>query len=92
MSPSTEESARLSSMSAKEFTALTATLMSIVAISIDALLPALGMITQELKIENANQTQLLIGALFLGMASGQLIAGPLSDALGRKPVLYTGLF
>ena len=91
MSQLTAESTARSSMSAKEFTALTATLMSIVAISIDALLPALGIITQDLQIQNPNQTQLLIGALFLGMASGQIIAGPLSDALGRKPVLYAGL-
>ena len=87
----TDESTLRSSMSAKEFTALTATLMSIVAISIDALLPALGIISSDLQMENPNQAQLLIGALFLGMASGQLIAGPLSDALGRKPVLYAGL-
>ncbi|EAQ65463.1 bicyclomycin resistance protein [Marinomonas sp. MED121] len=86
------ESLQKPKMSAKEFTALTATLMSIVAISIDALLPALGIITQDLQIQNPNQAQLLIGALFLGMATGQLIAGPLSDALGRKPVLYAGLF
>lgn len=65
--------------------------MAIVALSIDALLPALGLITQELKILNANQTQLVISMLFLGMALGQLICGPLSDSLGRKPVLYSGL-
>ena len=65
--------------------------MAIVALSIDALLPALGLITQELGIANANQTQLVISMLFLGMAIGQLICGPLSDALGRKPVLYSGL-
>ena len=65
--------------------------MAIVALSIDALLPALGLITQELGIVNANQTQLVISMLFLGMALGQLICGPLSDALGRKPVLYSGL-
>lgn len=92
MSQLAVESTARSSMSAKEFTALTATLMSIVAISIDALLPALGFITQDFQMQNPNQVQLLIGALFLGMASGQLIAGPLSDALGRKPVLYAGLF
>ena len=91
MSQVAAESTARSSMSAKEFTALTATLMSIVAISIDALLPALGIITNDFQIQNPNQVQLLIGALFLGMASGQIIAGPLSDSLGRKPVLYTGL-
>ena len=78
-------------MSSKEFTIFVATLMAIVALSIDALLPALGLITQELGVVNANQTQLVISMLFLGMALGQLICGPLSDALGRKPVLYSGL-
>ena len=79
------------SMSAMEFTILTATLMSIVAISIDALLPALGFIAQDFSVTDVNQVQLLISILFLGMALGQLLCGPLSDALGRKPVLYSGL-
>ncbi|HRH76167.1 MAG TPA: multidrug effflux MFS transporter [Cellvibrionaceae bacterium] len=74
-----------------EFTVLIALLMSIIAISIDALLPALGIIRSELKLVDANQVQLLITAIFLGMTGGQLIAGPVSDALGRKPILYLGL-
>lgn len=77
-------------MSSNEFTVLVALLMSIVAISIDALLPALGIIGKELHVENANQPQLLVSMLFLGMALGQLICGPLSDALGRRPVLFGG--
>ena len=80
-----------SGMSAKEFTVLVALLMSIVAISIDALLPALGIIGNELQAESANQPQLLISMLFLGMALGQLICGPLSDALGRRPILFGGI-
>ncbi|KZN13707.1 multidrug effflux MFS transporter [Marinomonas sp. TW1] len=79
-----------SGMQAKEFTILVALLMSIVAISIDALLPALGIIGNDLGAVTANQPQLLISMLFLGMALGQLICGPLSDALGRRPVLFSG--
>lgn len=75
----------------KEFTLLMALLMSIVAISIDALLPALGILGAELGVSHPNQVQLVIGCIFVGMAAGQLIAGPLSDALGRKPVLYVGI-
>jgi DHA1 family bicyclomycin/chloramphenicol resistance-like MFS transporter len=75
----------------KEFTLLIALLMSVVAISIDALLPSLGLIGAELGVAEINRTQLLIGFIFGGMAIGQLAAGPLSDALGRKPVLYGGL-
>lgn len=84
-------SPKKSPLSAMEFTFLTATLMSIVAISIDALLPALGIISQDLGVEDANRTQLIISMLFLGMSLGQLICGPLSDSTGRKPILYAGI-
>ncbi|MDB6118760.1 MAG: Bcr/CflA family drug resistance efflux transporter [Verrucomicrobiaceae bacterium] len=80
-----------SSLSSKEFTLLMALLMSVVAISIDALLPALSILGQELHVAHANQVQYVIGCIFGGMALGQLIAGPLSDAKGRKPVLYAGI-
>ncbi|MFT2096924.1 multidrug effflux MFS transporter [Marinomonas sp. 2405UD66-6] len=79
-----------SGISPTEFTILVASLMSIVAISIDALLPALGIIGSDLNATTANQPQLLISMLFLGMALGQLICGPLSDALGRRPILFGG--
>ena len=75
----------------KEFAILMALLISVVAISIDALLPALGVIGKDLHLANPNHAQFLIVALFGGMAVGQLVAGPLSDALGRKPVLYWGI-
>ena len=78
-------------MPSKEFTLLMALLMSVVAITIDALLPALGIIGAELKVAHPNQVQLVIGCVFGGMAVGQLVVGPLSDALGRKPVLFAGL-
>ncbi|MCV2402477.1 multidrug effflux MFS transporter [Marinomonas sp. C2222] len=79
-----------SGISAKEFTILVALLMSLVAVSIDALLPALGIIGSDLNATSANQPQLLISMLFLGMALGQLISGPLSDAMGRRPILFIG--
>ncbi len=79
------------SISTTEFIILIAFLMSVIAISIDALLPALGVIRKDLAIEQANQAQLLISAIFLGMAIGQLISGPLSDATGRKKILYIGI-
>lgn len=78
-------------ISTTEFTILIALLMSIIAISIDALLPALGVIREDLVILDTNKAQLIISAIFLGMAIGQLIAGPMSDATGRKKVLYVGV-
>lgn len=75
----------------REFTVLMAALMSVVAISIDALLPALGMVAADFSLSNPNHAQYVIGILFAGMAAGQLVCGPLSDALGRKKILYAGL-
>src|SRR5687768_16789892 len=75
----------------REFTVLMAALMSVVAISIDALLPALGMMAEDYRLESPNHAQYVIGFLFAGMAAGQLVCGPLSDALGRKRILYGGL-
>jgi len=73
-----------------EFIALMASLMSIVALSIDALLPALPNIASELNITNTQDTQLLITMIFLGLGFGQLIFGLLSDSFGRKPIVYIG--
>lgn len=80
-----------SSVGKKEFIVLMATLMSVVAISIDAALPSLGVIGKDLGATTSNQTQFIISFIFAGMALGQLISGPLSDALGRKKILYGGL-
>lgn len=73
-----------------EFIALMASLMSIVALSIDALLPALPQIGNSLNVSNPSDNQLLITMIFLGLGFGQLIFGPLSDSFGRKPMVYFG--
>lgn len=73
-----------------EFVALMASLMSIVALSIDALLPAIPEISATLNLTNPNDNQLLITMIFLGIGVGQLIFGPLSDSFGRKPIVFIG--
>jgi DHA1 family bicyclomycin/chloramphenicol resistance-like MFS transporter len=65
--------------------------MSLVALSIDGMLPALPYIGKDLLVADANDTQLIISMVFMGMAVGQLLFGPLSDSLGRKPALYGSL-
>ncbi|MBF8149647.1 multidrug effflux MFS transporter [Winogradskyella sp. F6397] len=73
-----------------EFVVLMAALMSIVALSIDAVLPALPEIGDYLSSVNETENQKLITAIFLGLGFGQLIFGPLSDSFGRKPMVYFG--
>lgn len=73
-----------------EFIALMAALMSVVALAIDALLPALDIIGLAIGTENVVNNQLLITMMFLGLGVGPLLFGPVSDATGRKPVVYVG--
>jgi len=73
-----------------EFVSLLAFMISILALSIDAMLPALGDIGRDLGVSNPNRPQLVISAMFFGFAIGQMIAGPLSDCYGRKPIIYLG--
>ena len=64
--------------------------MSVVALAIDALLPALDIIGISIATENTVDNQLLITMIFVGLGLGPLIFGPISDSLGRKPVVYMG--
>jgi DHA1 family bicyclomycin/chloramphenicol resistance-like MFS transporter len=74
-----------------ELVALTALLMSLVAMSIDSMLPALADIGRELGVTDANDNQLVVSAMFLGLAVAQMLFGPLSDAVGRRPAIFAGL-
>ncbi|MGB1307810.1 MAG: multidrug effflux MFS transporter [Oceanihabitans sp.] len=73
-----------------EFVALMASLMAIVALAIDALLPAIRTIAIDINSTSTNDNQLLITMIFLGLGFGQLLFGPLSDSFGRKPIVYIG--
>jgi MFS transporter, DHA1 family, multidrug resistance protein len=59
-------------------------------ISLDLYLPALPQLAEDLSASPSG-AQLTITACLLGLASGQLIAGPLSDRFGRRPPLIIGL-
>lgn len=73
-----------------EFVVIISFMMSLTALSIDAMMPALPKIASELGVQNANDRQLIISMIFLGLAVGQLFFGPLSDKTGRKPAMYAG--
>jgi DHA1 family bicyclomycin/chloramphenicol resistance-like MFS transporter len=59
-------------------------------LSIDMYLPSLPSLSRELQ-SSASATQLTLSACLLGLAWGQVIAGPLSDSLGRRRPLLVGL-
>lgn len=73
-----------------EFIAMLAFLFATIAFSIDAMLPALPEIATALTPDNVNRAQLILTAFVAGMGLGTLFAGPLSDAIGRKPAITLG--
>ena len=73
-----------------EFIALMALMMSLVALSIDTILPALPNIAADFNVAAGNNIQQVIAVLFLGLTIGQLFYGPLSDQIGRKPTILIG--
>jgi DHA1 family bicyclomycin/chloramphenicol resistance-like MFS transporter len=77
-------------MRRSEFVALVAVTISLVALAIDSMLPAIGQIASDLGVRDPNDRQLVITMLFLGLAAAQMIYGPLSDSLGRKAPMYAG--
>lgn len=79
------------SKSQLEFIALMASMMSLVALSIDAILPGLTPIGKSLQHTNGTDLQLIITMIFLGLGFGQLFFGTLSDSFGRKPIVYIGI-
>jgi DHA1 family bicyclomycin/chloramphenicol resistance-like MFS transporter len=71
-------------------TILLALLTSLGPLSTDMYLPALPSIATELGA-STGQAQLTLSAFLLGFAVGQFFYGPVSDRIGRKPVLLFGL-
>jgi DHA1 family bicyclomycin/chloramphenicol resistance-like MFS transporter len=73
-----------------EFIALIAMMFATIAFSIDSMLPALPEIGGELSPDAPNRAQLILTAFVLGIGVGTFFTGPLSDAFGRKRVIYFG--
>jgi DHA1 family bicyclomycin/chloramphenicol resistance-like MFS transporter len=75
----------------REFVALIAALMALMALGIDTMLPALPAIGRSLGVADENQRQWIISAYVLGFGVAQIIYGPLSDRYGRKPLMLGGI-
>ena len=70
-------------VSQTEFISIDAMLFATIAISIDAMLPALPQIAATLSPGAPNAAQLVVTSFVFGMGLGTLFTGPLSDAFGR---------
>ena len=76
--------------SLREFVFLMAGLMSVVAMGVDGMLPALAEMRVDLAVAQASDMQYVVLVLFLGLSAGQLVCGPAADRYGRKPVIAVG--
>ncbi|MEM9180715.1 MAG: multidrug effflux MFS transporter [Pseudomonadota bacterium] len=70
-----------------ELVILVAALMSLNALAIDIMLPALSNISDFYSLTRDNDQQLVIFAYIAGFGAPQLVFGPISDRYGRKGLL-----
>jgi MFS transporter, DHA1 family, multidrug resistance protein len=79
-------------MQGNELIVFLAMAMALSALGIDLLLPAFPQIRTEFGLApGSTQVSRFITAYFVGLASGQLLIGPLADRFGRRPLLRAGM-
>lgn len=86
-----DHQSRIRPLGEREFVVMMATLMALVALSIDSMLPALDEIARELQAGDPNRRQLVVGVYLLAAAIGALLPGALADRFGRRRVLFGAL-
>ncbi len=79
-------------MSRVERFSLYAALTALTALAIDGVLPAMPLIEADLDVSSPFSSAQIITVFVFGMAFGELVIGPLSDAVGRRPAVVAGLF
>ncbi|WP_051329348.1 multidrug effflux MFS transporter [Geminicoccus roseus] len=65
-------------------------LIAVGPFAVDAYLPAFGVIASDFRSDQG-VVQLTVLCFVAAVAAGQVIYGPISDAVGRKPPVYAGL-
>ncbi|WP_394132290.1 multidrug effflux MFS transporter [Shewanella maritima] len=74
----------------KSLILLLAAVYAMTPYAIDSYLPAIPIIATDFNVDTS-MIAITVSMYILGMAIGQLIGGPLSDRLGRQPVMTLGL-
>nr|WP_300309017.1 multidrug effflux MFS transporter [Halomonas sp.] len=77
-------------INARRVALLVAANTALAPFAIDAYLPAMSALAETVGA-SVHHTELSISIFLFGFAIGQLVCGPLSDRIGRKPVLLSGL-
>lgn len=78
-------------LSETEFVGLMAAIQALQALAIDVMLPALGAISRDLGVTDANERQLVLGIFLICSGLGSLFPGALGDRFGRRPVVLACL-
>lgn len=91
MTTDTAPAVARSPISFAEFVALVAFMMGLTALGIDTLLPTFPAVAAEFGITEANDLQLLVYVYMIGFATTQLVYGPVSDVVGRRPTMIAGM-
>lgn len=68
-----------------------AALSALATLSTNILLPSLPLIAQSLRVGESTLTAAVLGLFLAVFALAQLVVGPLSDRIGRRPVVLGGL-
>ncbi|MEQ5817978.1 Bcr/CflA family multidrug efflux MFS transporter [Halomonas sp. SCS19] len=77
------------SLNARRVALLVAANTALAPFAIDAYLPAMPALAESVGA-SVHHTELSLSVFMVGFAVGQLTCGPLSDRIGRKPVLLAG--
>jgi DHA1 family bicyclomycin/chloramphenicol resistance-like MFS transporter len=79
------------SMGQRELVVLVALLMSLNALAIDGMLPALDEMAAEMGVVEGNRRQLVVAVYLLANGIGCLVPGAFADRFGRRPLLMLSL-
>lgn len=80
-----------STIGGREFVVMMAMIQALQALAVDAMLPALGVLSSDLGVADSNRRQLVVSVFLICAGLASLFPGSLADRFGRRPVLFASL-